>query len=396
MRILCVTSYYKPAYVYGGPVKSVAAVCEALARAGQAVTVFTTNANGPGQVLREPVDRAVEINGVEVNYYPVRQRAARYVLFYAPQLGEACAKRVREFDVVYVNGTWTYPMYAAGTWAHRRRVPYVVSPRGSFMAWSMTQRALKKRLYLALIERRLVNRAAVIVCTTNLEREQLKRWGFEPDVVVAPNGLDGRAYEHLPERGALRGALGIRSEASVSLFVGRLHPMKRLDLVIDAFARVVATGADAHLVIVGPGGDGVRRALTSQVAEFGLGGRVHLMGLLTGRELLQAYSDADMLVLLSHRENFGMVVVEAMAAGLPVLLTEGVGLAQEVAEAGAGYCVEGEPGAVAARWARMLDTPAERHAMGRRGKMMVQERFDSAVVAERTIAVFRDLVSAQR
>lgn len=396
MRILCVTSYYKPAYVYGGPVKSVAAVCEALARAGQSVTVFTTNANGPGQILREPVDRTVEVNGVEVNYYPVSQPLARYVLFYAPRLGEACRKRVGDFDVAYVNGTWTYPMYAAGTWAHRRGVPYVVSPRGSFMEWSMTQRALKKRLYLALIERRLVNHAAAILCTTNLEREQLKQWGFSPNVIVAPNGIDGRAYEHLPERGALRGALGIRSGASLSLFVGRLHRMKRLDLVVEAFARVVATGADAHLVIVGPGGDSVGRALTGQVAERGLGGRVHLMGLLTGRELLQAYSDADMLVLLSHRENFGMVVVEAMASGLPVLLTEEVGLAQEVTEAGAGYCVKGEPGVVAAQWARMLDTPAERRAMGRRGKTMVQERFDSAVVAKRMIAMFQDLASARR
>ncbi len=396
MRILCVTSYYKPAYVYGGPVNSVAAVCEGLAKAGESVTVFTTNAAGPGQVLAVPVDRAVGVDGVAVNYHPIRQPVARYLPFYAPELGKACRERVKEFDVVYVNGTWTYAMYAGGTWAHRRNVPYVVSPRGSFMTWSMGQKRFKKRVYLRLVERRLMNRAAAILCTTSRESEELRPWGFEANVIVTPNGIDTRAYEHLPERGALRGALGIPSGAPVSLFVGRLHVMKRLDLVIEAFARVAAGVPEAHLVIVGPAGDGTDRALGAQVAKRGLGERVHLMGLLTGRDLLQAYSDADILVLLSHRENFGMVVVEAMASGLPVLLTDGVGLAEEVAEAGAGFCVEGEPGAVAARWARMLDTPLERDEMGRRGKMLVEERFDSAVVAKRMIAMFRDLASARR
>lgn len=391
MRILCVAAYYKPAYVYGGPARSIPALCEGMVRAGNEVTVFTTNANGEGKMLDVPTAHPVEVDGVRVHYFPVFWPFARSFPFYSKLLGEACRRLVNQFDVVYLPATWTYAMWAGASAAVRLNVPYVVSPRGSFMDWSMRQKRLKKHLYLELFERRLIDGAAAMHCTSHLESEQIKQWNFRPPVVVIPNGIDTSAYIQLPEKGGFRQALNLPNTATVSLFVGRLHTEKRLDLMIEAFSRVVGSVKDAHLVIIGPEADGTGGAVRRQVAELGLSEHVRLMGLLTGQDLLQAYRDSDMLLLLSHRENFGMVAVEAMALELPVLLAEEVGLAQEIAEANAGYCVKAQPDSVADRWTQMLSTPGARQEMGQRGKKLVQQRFDSAVVAKQMLRMFRPL-----
>ena len=392
MRILCATGYYKPAYIYGGPVKSVATLCEGLARMGNQVTVFTTNANGPGRTLAVSSAQPQDVNGVRVFYYPISRARARIFPFYSPALGNACAASVADYDILYIPATWTYVMYAAGRHALRRGVPYIVSPRGSFMTWSMAQKALKKRIYLELVERRIVNAAAAIHCTSWLESEQLRRWGFRSKVAIIPNAIEAATFQEMPERGALRGKLAIPASATVSLYVGRLHKMKRIDLLVEGFARVARETGNAHLVVVGPDEDGTGLSAQARVADLGLSARVHFLGLLTGHDLLQAYRDADLLTLLSHRENFGMAAVEAMAAGLPVLLTQEVGLAEEITRAQAGYAVPAQPDQVAEVWVQMLNAPELRHEMGLSGKAIVRQKFELSMVASQMLKLFTDSV----
>jgi glycosyltransferase involved in cell wall biosynthesis len=392
VRILCVTGYYKPAYVYGGPVKSVSTTCEALARAGNQVTVFTTNANGLHRSLPSAYDRPVEVDGVSAYYYPLGQPFARVMPFYAPDLGRACAQHIREYDVAYIPATWTYAMYAAANSARRQHIPYVVSPRGSFMTWSMSQKATKKRLYLKLVERALIDGAQAIHCTSELEQEQLKPWGFKPPVVIIPNSIETRMYQSLPARGRLRQQLGLGPDVTLSLFVGRLHRMKRVQLMIEALGRLAHSHPNAHLVLVGPEEDGTGAEAQKLAGELGVAPQVHFMGLLTGQDLLQAYSDSDLLLLLSYRENFGMVAVEAMAASLPVLVAHEVGLADEIDHAGAGLAVAAQPELVAQAWAQLLNRPELRLQMGQQGHQLVYERFDSTAVASRMQAMFADLI----
>jgi glycosyltransferase involved in cell wall biosynthesis len=388
MNILCVAAYYKPAYIYGGPVRSVPDLCEAMARAGARVTVYTTNANGPGQVLNVPTDCPVDVNGVQVRYFPVKWPLARVALFYAPALGKACYDHSDQFDVVYLPGSWTYSTFVGARAALRVQIPYVISPRGSFMDWSMSQKTLKKRLYLALIERHLINGAAAIHVTCALEQQQQEKWRFEPPAVVIPNGVDVARFGGPSCQGKWRQMLGVPPGGTLSLFVGRLHKMKRIDLTIDAFATFARQMPDAHLLIVGPDQDGSGRVARQQAKDLGLTDRVHFAGLLAGSEVRQAYAEADVLVLFSHRENFGMVTAEAMAAGLPALVTREVGLATEVEQADAGLVVAAEPNEAGRVWQRLLSNPALRAAMGERGRALVRERFASDVVATRMLELF--------
>ncbi len=390
MHIGVVFPYYKPASIYGGPVRSVSALCEGLTQAGAQVTVLTTNANG-AQLLSVPTGQPVDVDGVPVYYYPRLGSRLAPSYYYSPGLKEACQEKIRKFEVVYICATWTYAMLAGASAALAAGVPFVVSPRGSFMTWAMNQKTLKKRVYLALVERRLMNQAAAIHCTSSLEQQQLDTWGFRPPVFVIPNGLDLTPFGRLPARGALRRALGVPPDGTLSLFVGRLHQEKRPDLMIEAFATVARSSPKAHLAIVGPEGDGSGKKAQKQAQALGLSHCIHFTGLLTGTALMQSYADADLHVLLSHRESFAMVVAEAMAAGLPVLVTAEVGLAAEVARAGAGYRVAAEPEGIAASWLSLLENPELRRSMGQKGRDLVGRDFASEVVSAQMIEFFRQI-----
>ena len=380
MKILVVAPFYKPAYIYGGPVRSVSALCEGMARAGAQVQVLTTDANGRGQRLPSATDRPMMVDGVEVFYLPHAPVPLMPLFFYSPALGRACREMMGQFDAAYLAINWNHPTMSAAQAAMRAGVPYVFSPRGCFMNWAMQQLWWQKRLYLALIERRLMDHAAAIHCTGAMEEAQLRAWHFRPPTFVVPNGLDMAPFRRLPARGELRQSLGIPLAATVSLLVGRLHKMKRVGHTVQVFAEVARTLPGAHLVIAGPDEDGSGQAAQELARTLGVSERVHFAGLLTGGALLQAYADANLLVLLSHRENFGMVVAEGMAAGLPVLISDQVGLAEEVKQAEAGRVAADDEHEAAQTWQALLTLPNLR-AMGARGQTLVSTHFDSEIVA---------------
>jgi glycosyltransferase involved in cell wall biosynthesis len=393
MRILCVTSYYKPAYIYGGPAHSIPLLCEGLVKAGADVTVFTTNANGQSD-LNVPIHHPIEVDGVLVNYFQRSHLApARY--FYAPDLGKACWQHMGNFDIVYICGTWTYPLLPAARAARKAGIPYIISPRGSFMTWSMQQKGLKKRLYLLLVERGYMNNAAALHCTSQLELEQIERWRFKPPRVLIPNGVDLSLFRKLPARGKLRQSLGISENSLVSLFIGRLHKEKRLPRLIDAFSDVIKAVRDAHLLIVGGDEDHTGIEIRNRVKQMGISGQVHFTGLLSGGSLLQAYADADISVLLSHRESFGMVAVEAMAAGLPILISSDVGIAREVNQHWAGIVVDADSPRVEEAWRNMLLSPEKRRQIAEAGKSLAWDRFSSKSVVQQMLDLFHQVINGQ-
>lgn len=395
MKILVVAGYYKPAYIYGGPTRSVPSLCEGMVKAGAQVTVYTSNANGPKKTLDVLPNQPINVDGVEVIYHSLSGIAANIApyFFYSSSLRNACTLNTSQFDAVYIPGNWTYPVLISAKSALASDVPYLISPRGSLMDWSMSQGATKKRLYLALFERKCINGAAAIHTTCSLEGQQLQKWNFEPPTVSIPNGINSKVFASLPPKGKLRDSFSIPQDATVSLFVGRLHKMKRLDLIIDAFSRVIKHQENTHLIVVGSDQDGRGEIAMAQVHRLGLTKNIHFTGLLAGTDLLQAYADSDLLVLLSHRENFGMVAVEAMAAGLPVLLSNQVGLAEEVQLAQAGLATESGLDDICTAWLTLLSNSSLRQTMGERGRQLVLERFDSEVVARKMLELFASVAN---
>jgi glycosyltransferase involved in cell wall biosynthesis len=171
--------------------------------------------------------------------------------------------------------------------------------------------------------------------------------------------------------------------------------MKRVDLTIAAFAQVARKLPSAHLAIAGPD-DGEETRLRQLTTELGMNRRVHFLGLLARSELLQLYSDADLLTLLSWRENFGMVVLEGMAAGLPALVGTEIGLAQEVQAAGAGCVVGDEADAIARAWSGLITNKAQRMKCAEAGRLLVARSFSTEAVARRMLSLLEAIVAQPR
>jgi glycosyltransferase involved in cell wall biosynthesis len=393
MKILYIISYYKPAYVYGGPVKSISLMCEALAGLDEEVSVWTTNANGRER-LDVPLAQPVEVDGVAVSYYPLVAIPPRG-FFYSPELARACREKIHSFDLVVHETLYTHALGAGVAACRRSRVPYIIPLRGQLLPWSLRQRPWKKRIYLALLGRRALRHASALHATDPFEARKANALGLRAPIFVVPNGIDLSRFTSLPDRGHWRARLGIDPQALVVLFAGRLHRKKRPDLAVEALAAAQGGPRQVHLLMAGPDEEHLVSSLYSQAQRLGCAPRLHFLGLLGREEILTALADADLLVMPSEpdSENFGMSTVEALAAGVPVLVSEGVPVGVPAAAAGAGRMVPCVSAAFAQAARELLANPETLPAMGEKGRSLVKQRFDLPVVARQMLAQFRAIVA---
>ena len=389
MRILYLSSYYKPAFVYGGVVTAVAALCESLVKLGVKLTVLTTNANGE-QCLDVPLGQPVVVDGVTVYYYPVVKGLPR-TFFYSPDLAHAIDGMVGDCDLVVLDTFYTHPTGAAVRACLRTHTPYIVPLHGALLPWSLRQKSFKKQLYMFLLGRRYLNQAAALQCSDPVESTALKNMRLKAPFFVVPYGLDLAQWEKLPLRGTLRRQLDISETDRVLLMLGRLHRVKNPELAVDMLG--LLQRADIHLVFVGPDEEGYGSILEPRAAALGCADRIHFTGLLTGEAILNAMADADLLVMPSVMESFGMAAIEAMVSGLPVLLSEYVPVGRWVEEAGAGRQVACTPEAFAVACQEMLDDDHTLKEMGRRARILATQRFDGSMVAKQMLAQYQAIVS---
>jgi glycosyltransferase involved in cell wall biosynthesis len=375
MRVLHVMPYFAPAFRYGGPPRSVLGLCRALLHAGVEVEVLTTTADGPSELPSSPLEGDL-YEGVPVRYLP---RGFPRRFFGARGLGAALDAAIARNDLVHVHGLWSAPGWAAGRRARRARVPLVISPRGMLDPGSIAQRAWRKRIAYRLIERRGLLDAAFLHATSDAEARAVRAWVPGAPVVTLPNGVE--ALPVPSTAGAeIRRRLGVPDGAPIVTFLGRIHPIKRLDLLAQAFDRVLAFRPDTRLVIAGPDERGHRLLLEPRFAAR----RVHWAGQLGEADKWALLSASSLLVLCSDSESFGLSAAEAMAAGVPVVATRTCPW-EEIESVGAGFWVAQEPEAIAAGIRTLLDDPARARAMGERGRALVGRRYAwDAVAADLT------------
>ncbi len=383
MRTLHVTPYFAPAFRYGGPPRSVLGLCRALGAAGVEVEVLTTTADGPVDLPASPAEGS-RYEGVAVRYL---QRAFPRRLFGAHGLGRALDQAIARCDLVHIHGLWTLPGWAAARRARRADVPVVNSPRGMLDPGSIAQRAWRKRIAFAVVERRNLIGAALLHATSSAEAQALRRWAPGSPVVTVPNGVDAPEVDLLPGETRLR--LGIPEGAPLLLFLGRIHPIKRLDLLAEAFARVRAAFPDARLVIAGPDERGERRRLGPSFAAAG--DSVHWIGQTGDAEKWALLAAADLLVLCSDSESFGMSALEAMAAGTPVVVTR-TWPWPEIETAAAGFWVAQEPEAIARAALAILGDDQRAAEMGARGRALARARYSWDAAASAMAARYREAI----
>jgi glycosyltransferase involved in cell wall biosynthesis len=396
MKILCVTPYYKPAYVYGGPTRSNSQLCEALVRLGAEVTVLTTNANGR-ELLDVPLGSSTNVDGVEVFYHPVVTVPPR-TFFYSPALAKACRQKAGQFEIVFLDTVFTHAMGPAVAACQQAGVPYVITLRSALLPWGLRHNQWRKKLYLALVGDAYFNQAASLHCTDPVEALAVEKLGLRAPTFVVPNGLDTDRFSSLPAPGTMRQRLNIPDTANILLFMGRLHVKKRPDIAVEVLAAAQALLGETHLILAGPDEMDLMPKLQAQAINLGCASRVHFTGLLQGDEILAALADADLFLMPSEpeSENFGMSAIEGMAAGLPVLLSEGVPIAVWAESAGAGRTVPCTAEAFSRISCELLSQPGRLKEMGQRGQALVRDRFDSGKVARQMLEQYQAILSTGR
>ena len=376
--------------LHGGTTAALDGLARAQAAAGLQVGVVATFSE-PDEASVAP---GLEAAGVSVESIgPTRGALRRH-----PRLAKTLKARVADADVLHLHGLWEEPQWLAAAAAAAAAMPFVVSPHGMLDAWSLTQKPLKKRLYRLWRLDRLLKRAAALHLTTEEESQSVARLGFATPRIVVPLGLDLHEFDPLPEPGRFRERHPEVGRDPLLLFLSRLHPKKGLELLIPAFAALARSGGRLEttghrLVIAGPPeSDAYLAALTRLAADSGARDRIHLVGNQHGPERVEAMADADLFVLPSYQENFGIVVVEAAAAGLPLVVSEHVNLASFVERAAIGEVVPQDADRLAEALANVA-VRADRAALGERARAATFAEFDWNAIGPRWAGVYERVLA---
>ncbi|HXI93333.1 MAG TPA: glycosyltransferase, partial [Blastocatellia bacterium] len=379
MRVLHVIPSVSPSD--GGPSFAMPLIARGLELSGVQVDVATTEGDR---------EQRINQNGVSFFYF---QRQSEFYKVSLP-LSKWLSEHIRDYDLVHIHALFSYSSYAAARLATKNDVPYIVRPLGVLNRWGMqNRRKLLKRLSFRFIEQRIMRNAAAIHYTSEQERLEAEETGVRNQSVVIPLAVDLSGFRELPGPEPFYEKFPDARGREIILFLSRLDPKKGLDLLLRAFAKCDGrrmteddrrpTTDDGHrssvvgplLVIAGDGDDQFVEGLRSLAGELGIADEILWAGFLGGDDKLSAMAAASMFVLPSYSENFGIALAEAMAAGLPCVMSDQVGIAVDANEYDAGLVVPCEVGPLTSAMQRLLDDPELRGRLGANARRLVDDRF---------------------
>ncbi|MEJ7709654.1 MAG: glycosyltransferase [Pyrinomonadaceae bacterium] len=391
MKILHVIPSMGPAY--GGPSKGLQELSTALSAVGVSIDVATTNADGPDS-LRVPLGVAVEEKGVNTYYFP---RQGRGSFVFSWPLTQWLWRHQSGYDLVHVHTIFAYPTLAASRIAQRRRVPYVVTPHGMVEPWCLNYKSWKKQPYMKLIEQQTLSMATALHALVSQEEVNLRALDLVNPTFVLPNGVNLSEFSALPPKQLFAANFPQAHGRKIILFLGRIDPKKGLDHLVNSFAEILqeAPHEKPLLVIAGPDLVGYGDEVKSLIEEKGLTQNVLFTGMLTGEIKLAAFSAADVFVLPSRSEGFSMAVLEALAAGCPVVITEACNF-PELAADGAGRVIKTDAGELTRVLLELLQSDDLRREMGEQGKQLMRREYSWPIIAARLGHVYQDILEGTR
>lgn len=338
-----------------------------------AVTVATTDDDGPGKHL-PGVTLGAETphDGWKALYF--RKQTEFYKT--SMPLRRWLRAHVSEFDAVHIHAVFSYASLVAGRAAAAQGVPYIVRPLGVLSRWGMeNRRRLVKAMSFRLLELPMLRRAAAMHYTSRMELDDAARFRLQNLQRVIPIGMDLSVFEALPDREVFSARFPETAKTRNVLFLSRLDAKKGLDLLIEAFASLVPEQPDLHLIICGSGDPNFMVELQAQATALGISEKITWAGMVKGDLRLAAFAAAEIFVLPSHAENFGIALLEAMAAGLPCLSTDQVALALDASREDAVQLTQREPLAIAEGLRSLLASESRRQALGRNAHALARRDF---------------------
>ena len=384
MKVLHVIPSVSP--VHGGPSHAIALMERVLCDLNVAVTTATTDDDGPGRRL--PISRQSAREGQATRVY--RRKWSEFYKV-SPGLLRWFLANVRQFDVIHIHALFSFSSVAAAFVAKLSGVPYVIRPLGVLNGYGITRRRPRLKAFsLRFVEGPILSQAAAVHFTSLAEVREAAATCIPMRGVVVPLAVELPAIVDLA---ALPFALGSGERAIV--FLSRLDPKKNIDGLIRAFAILSGSWPNVQLVIAGSGTCEFERSLRTLVLTEGLSERVIWTGHIEGAAKWATLASAGVFALPSHSENFGIAALEALAAGCPCVLGEGIAIAAEIEAQGAALVTSPEPVHIAAAIERLLRDPVLALCMGERAARLAAEDYTMGQMGRGLIELYEDVIEGK-
>lgn len=394
LKILHVSPVYFPAFKCGGPSVSEYKMDKTLAKKGLLVDIMTTNA-GLENRTDIVLDKWINHEGIRIKYFPYLFKN-NYT--FSPQILWSIFNEAKNYDLIHLQLFWSFPTLAGSIGSLLNEKPYVISPGGALYKNAIYMKSKNiKKLYFHLIAKHYLKRANAIFYTTGDERDNVADFlKISNRSFIIPIGVDLNEYKQLPEKGLFKNKYPLLQDKKYILFLGRINKKKGIDILVEAFKELVKDCDDVYLVIAGPDDAGYKKEIEKKLKDYCLLEKTLFPGLLSGQEKLSAYVDAEVFVLSSYSENFAVTVIESIACGTPVVISNKVGIADVIEKHQAGIVVDLNPRSLYQGIKTLLENPAIGTQFVRNGRKLIEEKYDIDKVADTMINGYKEVISSSR
>ncbi|MDH7594430.1 MAG: glycosyltransferase [Methanomicrobiales archaeon] len=388
MKILQIVPTFVPSK-FGGLVTVSFNISCSLVKQWHSVTVYTTDAEIGSDRLKI-TEYSTTFNGIDVRYFKNLNNyfAYKFRLFLPIGFCKTAKRELKKHDIIHIHDFRTILTVISSYYARKYNIPYIIQSHGSVLPFFEKQ--LLKQAFDVIWGNKILQNASKCIALTKTESDQYIKMGVPEDrIVIIPNGLDLSQFSNLPERGTFRSKYGFSDKEQIVLFLGRIHKIKGIDLLIDAFSQVSEELPHARLVIAGPD-DGYLSTVWEQIQRLKLNRKPLITGPLYGRDKLEAYVDADVYVLPSIYEAFSNTILEAWACGTPVIVTDSCAISS-IAQC-AGLVVKRDPIDLAIAIKRLILDEKLRDQCCKNGKSLINYEFNLESVITKIEGCYRQVI----
>ena len=371
----------------GGPTTALAHMAGSVAVEGIDVFVATTIDREEAAEKQLQFGVPIRVDSWTCYFFPRQSRFYKISVSLLKWLWD----HTREYDLVHIHAVFSFAPIAAWRAALRSKVPYIVCPHGLLNQWGMIHRRKRlKALSFRFIERPLLNGASAIHYTSTAEQDEAAPLHLTARSVVVPLGIDTSAFHHLPGRNVFEEAHPVAKSRSLTLFLSRIDPKKGIEMLLQAWKLVAESHPNTLLVLAGSGAADYTASLHALAKELGIDSKIVWTGLLGHEGRRAALGAADVFVLPSKSESFGLALLEAMASGVPCVSTTGVALGQEAAAAGAVRLASYDARDIASAIIDLLNSPETRTGLGEAGKSFAASRYSLKSMGQALASFYKE------